>query len=395
MTTRPATLDRALAACRILVVDDNATNRAIIKAMLAREGYGEVHFAEDGYGALEAVDKLKPDLVILDLMMPRMDGREVLTRLRATPEGRDLPVIIQTGDSSQATRSSLFQAGATDFVVKPLNFVELTARAQVHLYNRVLVRSLAGYVERVEQELTDARAAQQALLPGHHVIAGIEQKFGLSIDSHFEPSSEIGGDLWGCKAAGEGILFYLFDVTGHGVSAALDSFRLRAMIDGMDIKGAADPARFLKRLNAICHQTLPRGRFVTMTAVGIVPGTGSVTVASAGAPEVVIGEPGGGALTELDGSGLPLGICAGTTYLNRSLTLAAGSFIFLFSDGLPETRGADGHLIGVKGVVALLDTARRQPRPLESLMQGLDALGGAEAPPDDDRTAIWIRLEPR
>jgi phosphoserine phosphatase RsbU/P len=106
---------------RVLVVDDNRVNRLLLMALLQRGGFANISVAEDGADALLQVEALCPDLVLLDLMMPNLDGFEVCRRIRADPSNRDLPILVQSSLSGSEDRTRAFAAGATDFVSKPIN----------------------------------------------------------------------------------------------------------------------------------------------------------------------------------------------------------------------------------------------------------------------------------
>ncbi|MBF0333963.1 MAG: response regulator, partial [Alphaproteobacteria bacterium] len=123
-------------ALRVLVIEDSETNRRLLDALLRAAGIQTIAFAVDGIDGLEKVESFQPDLVVLDIMMPRMDGFEVCRRLRALPEHRSLPILVQTGLETAQERTEAFRAGATDLVIKPLNGAEFLARVRVHLQNR-------------------------------------------------------------------------------------------------------------------------------------------------------------------------------------------------------------------------------------------------------------------
>lgn len=130
---------------RILVVDDQVLIRELIRAYLNAGGYRNLSFAEDGDEALEKIEEEKPDLVILDLQMPRLGGLDVCTAVRATPHQADLPILVQTAADSPEDRARIFAVGATDMVGKPINDAELLARVGIHLQNRHMLRQLSVY----------------------------------------------------------------------------------------------------------------------------------------------------------------------------------------------------------------------------------------------------------
>jgi len=150
---------------RILVVDDNRVNRHLLMAVLQRAGFPNVGMAEDGIDALARIGEGAPDLILLDLMMPRMDGFEVCRQVRANPAWKDLPILVQSSLSGSEDRKHAFSAGATDFVTKPINATELLSRVRIHLENQALLRDLQGYRSRRQTELALARSMQERLLP--------------------------------------------------------------------------------------------------------------------------------------------------------------------------------------------------------------------------------------
>ncbi len=154
--------------------------------------------AGDGNDGLARLDSFQPDLVLLDLMMPHLDGFEMCRRLRADPRWKGLPVLVQSSLNRAEDRARAFAAGATDYVAKPINAVELLARVRIHLQKRALLRDLEQYHARAESELALARSMQERLMPGPARLAELRDALGVSIDAHFAPSSELGGDFWGC-----------------------------------------------------------------------------------------------------------------------------------------------------------------------------------------------------
>ena len=131
-----------LTQAKILVVDDSPLIRELIGACLATDDYQNISYAGDGLDALEQIDKEMPDLIILDLEMPRMDGFEVCKRLRDNPKTANIPILIQSGRDTAADITRAFDYGASDMVVKPVKKFEILARTKVHLQKRMLLQKL-------------------------------------------------------------------------------------------------------------------------------------------------------------------------------------------------------------------------------------------------------------
>lgn len=378
-----------LQASRIMVVDDNRVNRHLLLALLERDGFRAVEVAEDGIDALERMAAFRPDLILLDLMMPRMDGFEMCRRLRADPAWQDLPVLVQSSLNRAEDRAKAFAAGATDYVTKPLNALELLARVRIHLQKRALLRDLTQFRQRTEAELAFARRMQERLMPGPERCAAVHAATGIAVDAHFAPSSELGGDFWGMRPdpAHPGRLhLYLVDFSGHGVGAALNTFRLHAILQQSQFDDGDGPADVLAAINTRLCPLLPRGQFATMLIGEIDPEAGCLRYASAGSTKPMVWAPGDSAPTLGDSAGLPLGLIGHATYETRELPLPPGGRLFLYSDAAIEIPvGAD--VLDDTGLAALITPHLHEPdgaRFLATLTAGLHATG----PIDDDLTAL-------
>ncbi|KAA0686526.1 PP2C family protein-serine/threonine phosphatase [Azospirillum brasilense] len=387
-----------LETARVLVVDDNRVNRHLLQALLERGGVTRIDMAEDGNDALARLDAFRPDLILLDLMMPNLDGFEMCRRLRAIPAWKDLPVLVQSSLNRAEDRAKAFAAGATDYVTKPINAVELLARVRIHLQNRALLHDLQRFHERTESELSLARKMQERLMPSPERLAEVEAAAGVGIAAHFAPSSELGGDFWDLRhdaiAPGQGqvqgqgrTMLYMVDFSGHGVGAALNTFRLHAICQQMDMSGLT-PAEFLSTVNRRLCALLPNGQFATMLAGVVEPAENRFVYASAGSTRPMVWAPGDAAPLLGDSAGLPLGLLASAEYEERSLPLPPGGRLFLYSDGAIEIPvGSD--VLDEPGLAALVAERMGETeggRFLDGLLDRLRAVG----PIDDDLTALLL-----
>ncbi|ALJ34358.1 fused response regulator/phosphatase [Azospirillum brasilense] len=381
-----------LETARVLVVDDNRVNRHLLQALLERGGVTRIDMAEDGNDALARLDAFRPDLILLDLMMPNLDGFEMCRRLRAIPAWKDLPVLVQSSLNRAEDRAKAFAAGATDYVTKPINAVELLARVRIHLQNRALLHDLQRFHERTESELSLARKMQERLMPSPERLAEVEAAAGVGIAAHFAPSSELGGDFWDLRhdtvAPGQGrTMLYMVDFSGHGVGAALNTFRLHAICQQMDVSGLT-PGEFLSTVNRRLCALLPNGQFATMLAGMVEPAENRFVYASAGSTRPMVWAPGDAAPLLGDSAGLPLGLLASAEYEERSLPLPPGGRLFLYSDGAIEIP-VGNDVLDEPGLAALV--AERMGETdgggfLDGLLDRLRAVG----PIDDDLTALLL-----
>jgi sigma-B regulation protein RsbU (phosphoserine phosphatase) len=374
---------------RILVVDDNRVNRHLLVAVLQRGGFFNVGTAEDGVDALARIGEAPPDLMLLDLMMPKMDGFEVCRQVRANPAWKDLPILVQSSLSSSDDRKHAFSAGATDFVTKPINATELLSRVRIHLENQALLRDLQQYRNRRQTELALARSMQERLLPPPSRLAQARVDLGLSLSAHFEPSSELGGDFWDLRRDDrDRLIVWLVDFSGHGVGAALNTFRLHAILRQMDLSNF-DPAEHLREVNERVCPLLRNGQFATMLVGVVDQATDTFHYASAGAPAPMIWQPGDDVPEFGDSSGLPVGILASARYENRDIPLPVGARLFLYSDGASELWTSDDTVLGEEGLLEIARQHMHLPDDnhfLDGVLDSLAALGSF----NDDVTALVL-----
>lgn len=381
-----------LGSSRVLVVDDVAFYQLLIGQFLIDLGVGVVDAAADGVEGLARARQYRPDLIILDINMPRMDGHEMLAHLKADPALSTIPVIVQTTEDSGDSRQSTFAAGATDFVSKPLNAAEFKARSRVHLENSLLVRRLEEKVEQMAGELQEAAGLQRAMLPTARTLDDVADRMGLSIAHRFEPCSALGGDFWGILPLdGRCLAVYSCDFAGHGVSAALDTIRLHTLLLQMPPPPPEDPASFVAALNRSLCTCMAQRRFATFFFAVFDLVRDSLIYVGAGAPNPVIGC---GVDTELlNAAGLPLGITEHAVYENRSVAFPAGSYLFLHSDAIAESGTHDGRLLGAEGVRLLASAAARSggssAARLNALLRSFSAR--IAMPAEDDLTAVWVQ----
>ena len=217
---------------KILVVDDAAINREIISGFLKSAGYQNIEFAVDGVDAMEKLGQKDIDLMILDLIMPNMNGTEVIRNVRADNDLKQLPILVQTAISDPEERAEAWTYGATDIITKPINKLELLARVKVQLENSYLIKELENYQRTADQEVSKALDLQKSLLPSAAYISELEEKYGIGIDSFYIPSRFLSGDIWGLCELDEGrLMVWICDFSGKGIGASLYTQRLYTLIN--------------------------------------------------------------------------------------------------------------------------------------------------------------------
>lgn len=359
---RSAALPEGVKDAHILIVDDMALMRKMIGMCLDRSGFENITYAEDGDEALAKIAESVPDIVILDLNMPKMSGYDVCRALRGDEKTADLPILVQSASETPEERVEVFAVGATDFVSKPINQPELLARVCMHLENKFLIKNLSDFRTRMKDELRMARDMQHSLLPAEDTLKNVKERAGASIEAFYKASFELGGDLWGAWPVDAGkVGLFVLDVTGHGVGAALNTFSLHATMARYEDR-KHDPAAFLAAVNQTMAQTMKTGKFATMFYAVLDCETNALVYAGAGAPRpFILSEKG---IRKLDSSGLPVGIVRSASYENLTDKLMPGESLFCYSDVLIEAEMPDGQMMGEDGlensVRELLSSGDRQ-----------------------------------
>lgn len=392
-TPEQSVADARILGSRILVVDDVGLMRKMIGHYLAVAGFEDVIYATDGDQVASLVEEQDPALIILDINMPTMSGYEVCKVLRSDPKTAALPILIQSAVEAPQERAEAFEVGATDFVSKPINPPEMIARVKIHLENQLLIKDLSHYKSHMDRELSAARSMQESLLPRATDIKELETKYGAHIESDYQASFELGGDLWGGWAIDENrIGLFVLDMTGHGVGSALNTFRAHATMRQLK-NMRADPAAFLTALNSELYGELPLGQFATMFYGVIDFDAETLTFSGAGAPQPIIFNDGEAKF--IDSSGYPVGIIETPDYETRRVSFPKGTSLFCYSDVLVEQTQADGSLLGEDGFFELVSNRVKDARGRSDILTALlaDVLGADRGALSDDLTAVILHSD--
>ncbi len=315
----------------VLVVDDAPVNLQVVSAILKDDF--KVRIATSGAKALDLVKtKPHPDLILLDVTMPEMDGYEVCGILKATPEVRDIPVIFLTGKTETEDETKGFEVGAVDYIHKPFSPAVVKARVHTHLVLREAREQLARQLLDINNELEMAREIQLAILP--HDIPRIS---GLEIAARYIPMSLVAGDFYDFIVVDEkhvGIL--VADVSGHGLPAALIASMLKAAF-AAQAPHASEPARVLSGLNqSLCGKF--KNHFVTGAYVFVDMEKNCIKYAGAGHPPLLLWRQSSAAASEVLENGLLLGFFKDAPYSVVEVCVQPGDKAVLYTDGILETR---------------------------------------------------------
>lgn len=325
---------------RILVVDDTTLNRELISSYLKSEGYRNIHTAIDGQDALAKIEEHAPDLLILDLVMPNINGIEVIKTLRGHSKTRNLPILVQTMITDPEERKEAWGYGATDVIIKPIHKLELLSRVKVQLQNSYLLRTLEGYQKVASEEFTRALDFQMDLLPSQLQLTELYEKYHLKVDSMFLPSRFLSGDIWGIyEIAPEKVMIWICDFSGKGISASLSTFRLHTLFLEYRYK-IARPGELMNILNKRLKELIPVGHFCTCLIGLLDIKSRTLTYAAAGSTHPIVYFPEQQRFDLGNGTGMPLGILDDVTYEERIIDIPIGASLTLYSDVLWDDVGA-------------------------------------------------------
>jgi sigma-B regulation protein RsbU (phosphoserine phosphatase) len=397
----------------LLIVDDEELNREGLTRRLQRHGY-VVSSACSGQDAIEMLGKRKFDLVLLDIVMPGMNGLEVLKRLRQVDSLIDLPIIMVTarGDSGDVVEA--LELGANDYLTKPLDFPVVLARIRTQLALKRAVRQITALEEKLaahnrELNVTSARlaAVNDRVNRAREGAARIHKGFlpapprvpGARFAWAFEPCSRLTGDYLNVFRVDDRRLgLCVLDVNGDGVTATLLSVTLSHLL--VQTAVAPDPtvlapAGVVGQLSKRVAPESTTGQMVTLLYGVLGLDSGEFRFVSAGHPGP-IHLPRGASLACLGKPGLPLGVGNGE-YREHTITLRPDDRLILYSDGLIAARNHEGEHFGMHGLVSALEQTRSTPieGSLEMLLRDSDKWRGDSLRHDDlsvlmvERTATW------
>lgn len=335
------------------------------------------------------------DVILLDLSLPDSSGISTVSRMQEAAS--KTPIVIMTGMDDPRFASFALEAGAQDYLIKTDDPEKTVSRAIRYAITRManqierqaLIERIADQQRHLIEEVAAARAMQFDLLPRPERVDGRLTGLGLEVESFFEPSSGIGGDLWGClDCGGSRMSFYGFDFTGHGIGAALNVFRLHALItDHWDPR--RPPSETLKTLGSALRGLLGRGQFATMFLGTVDCERGELEWASAGAPAPLIMQDGG--FRFLDAKGIPLGLSKTAEYTDHREPFPPGASLLIYSDAITDATTTDESLFGEAGLSELVGELMGRTGDLRvaDLIDGL--YRHVRTPIEDDLTAVCIR----
>ena len=333
----------------ILAIDDTPDNLYVVQDILAP--HYTVKAAINGPMALKIVEKHPPDLILLDIMMPDMDGYEVCKRLKSNPESKDIPIIFLTAMDQTTDESKGFVLGAADYITKPVNPPILEARVKTHLAFKQAMDDLQGAYaiikrqkDRMQEELNVGHTIQMSMLPVD--FPAFPERTEFDLHGLLKPAREVGGDFYDFFMISEDELCLVVgDVSGKGVPAALFMAVTQTMIKTAS-SGDRSPASIVTRVNDALSSDNPASMFVTLFLAIVDIRTGRFRYCNAGHNPPYVVHPDDRLTCLNQRHGVVMGALPGLAYGEDEMGMEKGDKLFIFTDGVTEAMDRDGELFG-------------------------------------------------
>lgn len=379
-------------ALRILVADDDAANRLLIQTILEEQGFN-VLSANDGQEAVAIYRREHPDLVLMDISMPVMDGYQATQEIRSLETDEFVPIIFLTAITDDEGLVKCIESGGDDFLTKPFSNVLLRARIDAFLR----IRKLYSTVQQQNQELAAHQERQDRERQlAKRVFSNIMDPGSLDlpiIKSLISQRSLFSGDiiLVAPKPSG-GIHVLLGDFSGYGLAAATGALPVSSVFYSMTEKGYS-VGEILAEINAKLRVILPEGMFLAASMINMDPVTHTLSVWNGGIPALQIySKAGNGSITKVESSNLPLGVMDEDKF-NRRLVVVGmheGDRVYMASDGVTETTSPAGKLFGEEGLTEILEENSEPDDFFENICNGIKAFQGGGSQKDD---VAFIEIE--
>ncbi|PPS45729.1 SpoIIE family protein phosphatase [Chroococcidiopsis sp. TS-821] len=373
----------------ILVIDDDPTVQTLLSRVLKNQGY-QVVLTNNGEEGIRLARQLYPGLVICEWTMQSISGLEICRRIKAEPSLSTVFFIFLTSLGSVSDCVRAFNAGADDFITKPIEQNELTARVRAGLRLHQMSRDLQKQKQLLEAELAEAADYVRSLLPP-------QLKEPLEINSRFIPSLRLGGDCFDYYWLDPDYLaVYLLDTAGHGLGATLPSISVLNMLRSRALDGINyyQPTEVLKALNSTFQMTSQNSKYFTIWYGVYNRVNRQLIYSNAGhPPAVLLSEKPTIQVTKLETPSIPIGMFPDTNYIDKFCQIPESSTLYIFSDGVYELHLANGSIWELDSFIDLLKTEHILGNcKLDNILAQLSQINSKDSF-DDDLSILQIRFD--
>ncbi len=365
----------------ILIVDDIPVNLKILQVSLMKEGY-DVLSAENGPIARRHISETRPDLILMDIIMPEENGFEVVEKLKHDPKTSAIPIIFLTGNDDVESKVKGFKLGAVDYIVKPFNTTEVLARVRLHLKLSLATKAL---VKQQAEKMKQIHDAQAAMLVNPEDLP--HANFGI----YYNSLHEAGGDFYDVLQVAENISLYIVaDVSGHDIGTSFITASVKALLR-QNSSLIYSPTDCMQMMNSVLKDILPASKYLTAVYARLNRRTHLLSMVNAGHPPVLY-HPLEGNPEFIEASGTPIGILDDACFETCEIKVKKGDRFFIFSDGLLER--SDSRRVWTALIDELLPLAEKtRQTPIRQAAAMLNELAGeGKGKPDDDIVIMSIEV---
>lgn len=383
--------ERAASKGDILIVDDIPANLRLLSQTLTKNGYS-VRAVTSGQRALESVRADPPNLILLDIRMPEMDGFEVCHQLKADSRTRDIPVIFISALDEVEDKVLAFEAGGVDYITKPFQVEEVLARTETHLSLRRLQKRLERANRRYQRELRLAGLVQASLLPDE-----MPEVSGWQLAARLKSAREMSGDFFDILRLPDGKLGLLIaDVVDKGLPAALLMVMGWSLFDTYTAEHPESPEAVFAAINERLLLHLQGTQFLTAFYGILEPATGRLTYSNAGHPPPLLLAAGNGQIQELVNSGPPLGIIEENPWQAVEVSLKPNDLLVLYTDGVSEAQGADESFYGQDRLMKAIrsNTGLTAQAVCQAIISEVESFAAGVPQFDDIALLVATRISP-
>ncbi len=335
---------------KILIVDDEILNVTVLGDLL-KDDY-TVMVAKNGKQALKVVEMQNPDLVLLDIMMPEMDGYEVCKRLKDNPVTKDIPVIFISAMGQEEDETKGLELGAVDYIRKPISPAITKSRVKTHIELRNTYKELESQKNRMQQELDVGHRMQLGMLP-----TVFPDHDNFSIYASLRPAKEMSGDFYDFFLIDDNhVVFCVGDVSGKGVPAALFMAQTKILLKS-HITSADSMAESVYRVNFMLSQDNDAGMFVTLFLACINLKTGELQYVNCGHQPPLILRSNGELERMQNPQDIILGVMEDYQYTSLRSDLNTEDAILIYTDGITEAIDSNKNMYGEERLMNLLKSS--------------------------------------
>lgn len=389
-----------MTAYKVLIADDNSVDRKVLSRVVRNQG-NKVFEVCNGFEAVDAFREYRPDIVLMDVLMPGLNGKDATRQIKALANEDFVPIIFLTSLSDAQSLADCLESGGDDFLTKPYNHIVLQAKIDSFHRMSEMHRTLLHQRDEIARANKHMLQEQRVAKAVYDNVAHAGCLSANNIRYELSPLAVFNGDvLLAARKPSGGMHVLLGDFTGHGLPAAIGAMPMADIFYGMTAKGFG-LREVLREINQKLKSVLPVGFFCCSAAVDLAPDRHSVSVWMGGVPDCYLLRSDGKTIETLESSNLPLGVLSGDKFNSRmaEYPMSMGDRLYLWSDGIIEARNDEGNMFGQERLKDVIQSSALPEAVFDDIQKAVVQFAG-DSEQDDDITLIEVvmaetLLEPR